>query len=156
MSGEAAYQVISVAGHTLIDLDNLDKFGQPLLREPYGSLVFSKWMRSLYHSNPIMGKIPSDTYYKNYTIFLRNLLQKPDSVVKMAVLSDDHDVVLGFSVSREDVLDYVHVHRDYRKIGICKNLMPIGTSTFSHITLTWLIIWQDNDKYKHLKFNPFA
>ncbi len=122
----------------------------------YKALVFSKWLRSLRYGNAIMEKVNQDEYFTNYHKFIENLLSKPDSIVRLAVLSDDHDVVLGFATSREDVLDYIHVHKDQRTQGIAKALMPDGITTFSHITKSAMEIWQKNDKYKHLEFNPFA
>lgn len=124
----------------------------------YNALIYSKWLRSLRFGNPLFKKMESNEYYKNYHLYLENLLKKPDSVVRLAALTDDRDVVLGFAVSREDVLDYVHVHKDYRKIGIGSALFPKSTTTFTHITMTALKIWQENERYKslNLKFNPFA
>jgi hypothetical protein len=124
------------------------------LPEQYKALIFSKWLRSLRFGNPVFKKIESSQYYKNYHLFIEKLLAKPDSIIRLAVLTDDHDVVLGFAISREDVLDYVHVHGDYRRIGISKKLIPEGITVFSHFTLTWGAIWQS--KLKHLKFDPFA
>jgi GNAT superfamily N-acetyltransferase len=124
------------------------------LPEKYTSLIFSRWLRSLRYGNTLFKRITPNDYYKTYHQFIENLLKKPGCIIRLAVLSDDHDVVLGFSVSREDVLDYVHVQADYRKIGIAKKLIPEGVTTFSHITTTALNIWQP--KYKHIKFNPFA
>ncbi len=122
----------------------------------YTALIFSKWLRSLRFGNPMFRKINSSDYYTNYQTYIENLLKKPDSQVRLAVLSDDHDVVLGFSVSREDVLDYIHVHADYRKTGIGTALLPDGINVFTHITLSSLPIWREKEKYKYLKFNPFA
>lgn len=124
------------------------------LPEQYVPMIFSKWLRSLRHGNPLFKKIKSDEYYKYYHAYLENLLGKPDSLVRLAVLSDDHDVVLGFAVSREDVLDYMHVHLDYRKIGVGNKLLPEGITTFTHITFTGMKIWQA--KYPSWNFNPFA
>lgn len=126
------------------------------LPSQYTAMVFSKWLRSLRFGNPVFKAINSDDFYKDYHAYLENLLKKPDSIVRLAVLSDDLDVVLGFSVSREDVLDYIHVHKDQRKMGIAKLLMPTGVTTMTHLTKTAMEIWQTNSKYKHLKFNPFA
>ncbi len=122
----------------------------------YEALVFSRWLRSLRFGNPIFSKVDSKEYYDNYHPFITNLLKKPDATVRLAVLSDDMDVALGFSVVREDVLDYVHVQKDHRKHGIAKKLVPEGITTFTHITNTALQIWQGNEKYRHLKFNTFA
>lgn len=120
----------------------------------YLPLIFSRWLRSLRYGNPLFKRITPNDYYKSYHKFIENLLTKPDCMIRLAVLSDDHDVVLGFSVCREDVLDYIHVQADYRNHGIGKKLVPEGITTFTHLTLTAGSIW--HPKYKHLKFNPFA
>ncbi len=131
-------------------------FSSKELPEKYVAMVYSKWLRSLRFGNPLFKAIDSNVYYNQYHHYIEILLCKPSSVTRLAVLSDDHDVALGFSVSREDVLDFVHVHKDQRKQGIAKKLVPAKTTTFSHITLTAIDIWRKNSKYKHLKFNPFA
>lgn len=122
----------------------------------YTALVYSRWLRSLRFGNPLFRKITSHQYYKHYHIYIEKLLAKPDSLTRLAVLEEDHDVCLGFSVSREDVLDYVHVHTDNRHIGIGTSLVPKGISTFTHITAIAIEIWNSREEYRHLKFNPFA
>jgi GNAT superfamily N-acetyltransferase len=72
--------------------------------------------------------------------------------VRLAVLSDDRDVVLGFSVSREDILDYVHVHKDMRKQGVATSLIPKDIKIITHLTKTALLVWP---KYENITFNPF-
>lgn len=136
----------------------LDIISFPSKKMPkqYESLVYSRWLRSLRYGNPLFKKSNSDQYYKEYHKYLEVLLDKPDSIVRMAVLSDDHDVVIGFSVCREDVIDYIHVHGDHRKCGIGKQLLPPKYTAFTHATLTALKIWQENEKYKKLEFKPFA
>ncbi len=138
------------------DTVSIHKYPAKHLPPQYKSLVFSKWLRSFRFGNPDFEKINSDEYFKHYHLFIENLMNKPDSVIRLAVLTDDRDVVLGFSVSREDVLDYIHVHRDHRKQGIGSMLVPEGTTTFSHITKTATEIWLKVPRYKKLKFNPFA
>jgi hypothetical protein len=122
----------------------------------YISLVFAKWLRSLRFGNPLFKKIDSDAFYKEYHGYLEALLKKPNSVIRLAVLSDDSDVVLGFSVSRESILDYVYVHKDQRKVGIAKILVPKGITTITHITDTALKICEKQLKDRSLLFNPFA
>lgn len=149
-----------------VDLTLINKVPEPTysiisfpaskLPENFVPLVFSKWLRSLRFGNPLFKRVYTKDYYKNYHTYIENLLKKPDSIIRLAVLTDDQDVVLGFSVSREDVLDYIHVHNDYRRIGIARLLMPKDITTFTHITTTWLSIWPGNPNYKHLQFNPFA
>lgn len=126
------------------------------LPEQYMAMIYSKWLRSLRFGNPLFKSMKSDSFYNQYHAYIGILLKKPDSLVKMAVLTDDHDIALGFSVSREDVLDYIYVHKDHRRQGIGKKLYPAGITTMSHTTLTAIQIWRNNPKYIHLEFNPFA
>lgn len=124
------------------------------LPETYKALVFSKWLRSLRYGNPFFHKVDQASYFVNYHLYIEKLLAKPDSLIRLAVLTDNHDVVLGFSVSREVVLDYLHVHNDQRRQGIGTKLIPEGTTTITHLTKDGIAMWQD--KFKHLKFDPFV
>jgi GNAT superfamily N-acetyltransferase len=120
----------------------------------YQALIFSGWLRSLRKGNDLFKVTDSNAYYANYHKYVENLLQKPGSLVKLAVLSDNHDIALGFSVSREDVLDYIFVQPEQRGQKISTLLIPEGITTFTHMTKVWLPIWQY--KYREWKFNPFA
>lgn len=122
----------------------------------YQNMIFSKWLRGLRYGNPLFKNIDADAFFKEYHRYLENLMSKPDSVIRLAVLSDEPDTALGFSVCREDVCDFIHVHKDQRRVGIAKSLFPPNITTMTHITLTAMDIWRRNDKYKHLIFNPFA
>ncbi len=145
------------------------EFKSSELPETYKALVFSKWLRSLRYGSPGFDKIQQDKYFDHYHLYIEMLLKKPDSIIRLAVLTDDNDVVLGFSASREDVLDYVHVHVDQRKQGIAKALIPKNITTTTHQTRVALEILCNNPKYKLIVkdeekdpnriciyFNPFA
>lgn len=120
----------------------------------YTGLVFSKWLRSLRYGNDFFKLIDPDAYYEAYQQYIARILLKPDCLARFAYLSTEPDVVLGFSICRDNILDYVHVHKDFRQLGIGKHLIPAGIDTVTHLTRTGMTIW--NKKYKHWKFNPFA
>ncbi len=124
----------------------------------YINLIYSKWLRSLRFGNDFFKLADSDSYYDAYQNYIKVLLNKPNAMVRLAVLTDEKDVVLGFSVYRgyisNIVLDYVHVHKDHRKLGIGTRLLPHGVSTITHLTRTGLSIW--GSKYGYWSFNPFA
>ena len=123
--------------------------------EGYIANVYSKWLRSLRHGNDYFRLIqPAGSYYTQYRRYIASVLARADCVVHIAVLADDHDVILGFSVSHGNVLDYVHVHKDNRRLGIGTKLIPAGVDTITHLTKTGLTIWAN--KHSHLRFNPFA
>jgi hypothetical protein len=141
--GVASYKILSISGPWT-----------EWVLGPYINLIYSKWLRSFRYGNDYIKLTDSESYYVNYHRYITTLLQKPETTIRLAVLTDDADVVLGFSVSRGNILDYVHVHKDNRRIGIGTKLIPPGIDTFTHCTKTWLSIW--NDKYKDWKFNLFA
>jgi GNAT superfamily N-acetyltransferase len=135
----ASYKVILFAGKDL--------------PKQYQNMVFSKWLRSLRFGNDYFKLIVSQAYYDVYHQYVSALLGREDSSVRLAVLSDDNDVVLGFSVSRGPILDYVHVQRDFRRQGIARALVPQPLLAFTHITKPAMAIWAA--KLKDVVFNPF-
>ena len=119
----------------------------------YINLIYARWLRSLRFGNDYFNLINSKDYYSSYQKQISFLLQQPETTIKLAVLSDDHDVVLGFSISRGDILDYVHVHKDQRRQGIAKSLIPKEIKIITHLTKTALLVWP---KSENITFNPFA
>lgn len=135
-TNEASYSVILFPGKDL--------------PTQYEALVFSKWKRSLKYSNDYFKLIDDQSYYTHYHRYLEMIIAK--AMIRLAVLSDDFDIVLGFSCVRDNVLDYVHVHKDYRRIGIGKSLVPNNIDTITHLTKIGLSIWA---KQKDVVFDPF-
>jgi ribosomal protein S18 acetylase RimI-like enzyme len=120
--------------------------------EQYRSYVLARWKRGLRYGNDYFRLIKPEAFYAAYELYLTNLL--PEATCRFAVLASDHDVCLGYSVTRGSVLDFVHVHKDYRRRGIGKRLVPAGIDTISHLTKTALTIW--GSKYPGWSFNPYA
>jgi GNAT superfamily N-acetyltransferase len=120
----------------------------------YVNMIFSKWLRSLRYGNDYFKLINSDAYFLHYNEFVFRILKNPAAIIRLAVLTDTPDVVLGWSISRGPILDFIHVHKDQRKQGIGTALMPKGISTITHITRIGMSIW--SSKYPELIFNPFA
>lgn len=138
----------SVASYTVVVCSG------PSLAEQYRPMIYSKWLRSLRYGNEFFKRIDQTSYFKSYHKYISQLLADPKTTICLAALSDDRDVVLGFSVSRGTILDYVHVHKDNRNLGIANSLIPKSIDTYSHIT-------KDAEKYLRNKlakwnFNPFA
>lgn len=142
----SSYSIISYAGKDL--------------PTNYQALLFSSWLHTLYSGNAQYRsgleamRLGKAHYYLEYHKYIESLLQKPDCIVKLAVLTEDHDIVLGYSVSREDVLDYVFVQKDQQGQKISNALMPNPMTAFTHTTSMWHPIWQS--KYKECEFKPRA
>lgn len=119
------------------------------------NFVIAHFLRSLRHENDFYRLVDPPAYYEAYGKYITDKLFKdPSCTVRLAVLVDDPDVILGFSLHREDVLDYIFVLRDQRMLGIATKLVPPGITTISHLTKKGLSIW--GSKYGDWKFNPFA
>ncbi len=134
-------------------------FPGPELPKNYEGLVFAQWLHTLRFGNAMFKNMDADAgeaFYNEWHKLIERVLASPNCIVRIAALTDDNDVALGFSVCRDDIIDYVCVHKDHRKMGIGTKLMPPVGSVITHLTSTAMHIWQSNDKYKHLKFNPFA
>ena len=137
----------ALSTYTIISYKGID------LPDSYRNLVFSKWQRSLRYGNDYFKLIDSDAYFTAYQRLITNILSKPETVVKLAVLTEDRDVVFGFSISRDTTLDYIHVHKDTRKQGIATSLYPKNTNTITHLTTIGMAIW--TAKIPNVLFNPF-
>jgi GNAT superfamily N-acetyltransferase len=120
----------------------------------FRNLIYSKWLRSLRYGNDYFKLIDPDAYYRAYQTYITYRLGQIDCVVRLAVLTDEPDVVLGFSLCHGNILEYVHVHKDHRRQGIGTKLVPGYIDTITHVTKIGLSIW--GSKYSHWKFNPFA
>lgn len=125
----------------------------------FRNLVRARWMRSLRYGNDYFRLMVPESFYASYQRYVDAILAKPEAWVRFAVLADDHDVVLGFAALRgllqnDCILDYVHVHKDQRRQGIARRLMPSGVNVITHLTRTGLTIW--GSKCPGWKFDPFA
>jgi len=138
---ESSYTIIRYAGF--------------ILPNRYRNLIRSRWMRSFRHGNHYIGLCDSDSYFEAYSRYIDRILCRL-TIVRFAVLSEDHDVVLGFSIMElgqyGTILHYVHVQKDYRQQGIAKKLVP-PFDTFTHLTKTGMKLW--STKAPKAKFNPF-
>ena len=130
------------------------KFPGTEVPKQYMNWILSRWMRSYRHGNAYLKLASSDSYFAAYDYYIRfGLLNRPSSVVRLAVLNDDKDILLGFSVARGDVLDYVYVQKDFRRLGIARKLIPFEVKTFTHLTRIAMRLW--STKLPKAIFDPF-
>lgn len=96
----------------------------------------------------------AEAYFKVYNAYIETLLHRPFATVKLAVLADNFDVVLGWALMEPNKLHYVHVQKDQRKQGIARELCSQSFDTITHLTNIGLSIWAK--KLPLVKYNPFA
>lgn len=129
------------------------------------AFVYRTWLMGAYHGNrpqkgvkpPIgssldyIGSINQDDFMRSYHRYLENLLGTPGVITCIACLKSDPDVILGFSVFQSDTLHWVFVKKDWRRIGLCNDLLPPNLKTVTGFTRVGEVI----RKRKSLTFNPF-
>lgn len=130
------------------------KFAAIRLPDQYRNMLFSEFLRSLRFGNEYFKLIEAEPYFQVYHAYFSVLLSRPESLVKIAVLTDDPDVALGWSLSEFDKLHYVYVKKDFRRTGIGRALVSEPFTRFSHVTKIALSLW--TSKFPSAKFNPFC
>lgn len=130
------------------------RYSGEVLPFEFRNFVLANWLRSFRRGNDYMKLTDTVSYYAMYQLYIYKILDLPETSVRIASLTDDPDIALGFSVSRGNILDFVFVRKENRKFGIGKSLIPEGINTITHLTRTGMSIW--NNKYPSWKFNLFA
>jgi hypothetical protein len=92
------------------------------------AFLYSTWRNALWYSKKRDPK-DADAFYKDLSQKIATLLKVPGTQVKIACLSDDPDMLLGWSVMNGDLLVFVYVKIDYRRKGIGR-LLTKGFKTF--------------------------
>jgi len=87
----------------------------------------------------------------HYHTVIDYLIKKPNTIVKIACLREDPSVILGYSVYNENALHWVFCKRNWRNIGIAKDLVPSNLNTATHYTKVGRSIMYR----KQWIFNPF-
>lgn len=119
----------------------------------YQNFVKAKWKRSLRHGNDYFKLSDSDSFFRAYERFINHLCARPDCVIRLAVLTEDRDVVLGFSISEGHTLHYVFVQYEQRNKGIARSLVPMRIDVITHLTKAGMNIW--HSKLPDAVFDPF-
>lgn len=98
------------------------------------NFILATWLRGLRFGNDWFGLIDSRTYFETYHNILERLLAAPGVQVRVACMKDDADVIFGYSVYKNDRLDWIFVKSAWRGIGVGKALMPDTITKVSHVT----------------------
>lgn len=96
------------------------------------AFIFSSFLKGNYYGNDWFKAIDKTIFMNRYKQVLTQLLIKRSC--KIACLVEDEDTVVGYSIYAPGVLDYVFVKPIWRRIGIAKDLIPVGINTVTHLT----------------------
>ena len=124
---------------------------RPAVKEDH-PFIYSSWLQSLWAGNETFKLINRALYFKKYHDIVENLITKANSVVLIACLLDDPDIILGFSTSEAGRLHYVFVKENWRNIGLARDL-SCPFNEVSHITRMGAGIFKKHNQ--QVPFNPF-
>ncbi len=125
------------------------------LPSSYRGLVVSRWVRTLKYKNAYFKLIDPKSYWSVYPAYVAKLLERPDVVVTLALLTDDPDVALGYAVHEGTKLHYVHVDKDQRRQGIGSALVEkLEIEKLTHVTEFGISFW--SARLPKAVFDPFA
>lgn len=135
--------------------------------------VFGTWLRGLYYGNSFFRQIEKNEFMQNYSRVIQNVLFKPGVILRVACLRDEEDVICGYSLSEEllqfQILHWIHIKPEWRKLGIAEDLIPEQTNVVTHVvdsmlkaklkedakTKNYLSNYDVKLKDKKLSFKPF-
>lgn len=122
------------------------------MKEADKNFILATFLRGLYYGNYWWNDVPKQIFMDNYKIVAEELLQQ--SMVKVACLKEDSDIILGYSILSTDfqVIHWVFVKSSWRQKGIAKNLLPKYPSAVTHLTKLGLKLLS---KYENTVYNPF-
>jgi hypothetical protein len=133
-----------------VEKENLIAFRPGNLED--ASFIFSTWLKGLRFGNDWYSLIDSKVYFSVYHKVIEGILSKPNVSVKVACLKEDPGVILGYAVYSGTRLDWCHVKKSWRNIGLARDLVPQNITTVSHLTSVGRSILK---KREGVSFNPF-
>lgn len=100
--------------------------------------------------NDLYQQIDPECYEKGQAMVIDHILKKATTTV--ACLKEDKDVLLGYSVTRNETVDWIYIKKLWRELGIAKELLRhIIPKSCSHITER-----ANKFRLKHkIIFNPY-
>jgi hypothetical protein len=120
------------------------------------SFIYSSWLRS-YRNSPQMKTLSNDVYYSNHKRVVESLLK--NSTVKILCSVEDPSHIFGFFSYSNNILHFLYVKYNYRKMGLATHLFSEcgftsdNTLISTHTPTNSLKEYLDS-KY-NIKYNPY-
>lgn len=120
------------------DLQELEVILRPYNKTTDEAYIYSSWQNQSYYS-PVERReqlsdkeerIRRSAFLKTQSTKICDVLKS--SIIRIACLKDSPIVIIGYSVSTQDHLDWIYVKDSYRNKGIGKMLLPKNIKTFTN------------------------
>lgn len=119
------------------------------------NFILATFLRGIYYGDSWFSEIPKDIFMNTYKNVIGNLVNNPTTIIKVACLVEDPNVILGYSVlsAEYSCIEFVYVKSAWRKRGIARSLLPQHPTTVTHLTGLGRVLIK---KFSNVIFNPFA
>ena len=125
------------------------------------AFIVGSWQEGYYHGNDNdkSDEVKRADYFKNYRNTIKHILARKTVSILVACLVDDHDCIIGYSVSEPTLLHWVFVRSSgkysWRKKGIGSDLVAKSIKSFSHSTkLAYSILKNKGNPWEYLPVTP--
>jgi GNAT superfamily N-acetyltransferase len=118
------------------------------MRESDRAYIFDTWKKGLYYGNSWFRAMEKQTFMAAYQFIIEKTLKS--ATVRVACDEEDNDFIVGYIVSRANLLDWIFVRPNWRKFGVARDLIHPGINTCTNITELGLKL-----KPRNWIFNPF-
>lgn len=123
-------------------------------KEEDKNFILATFLRGLYYGDSWFSFIPKQIFMTNYDKVAEALVKGDRTIIKVACLKEDIDVILGYSILSKDYqsIHWVFVKSAWRNKGIARSLLPQYPICATHLTRLGkdLLI-----KFENCVFNPF-
>ncbi len=119
------------------------------------NFILATFLRGLYYGDSWFSLIPKDIFMSNYKHIAENIVNSPYTIIKVACLKEDPNVILGYSILSSDfqTVHWVYCKSAWRKQGIAASLLPKAPSYITHLSELGKTLMP---KLNTAVFNPFA
>ncbi len=115
------------------------------------AFVYSTMLKGLYYSNSFYNEIAKDVFFANYAVVLERLLTK--NVTSVLCLTDEPDVIIGYSIYNESLLHYIYLKPAWRNKKSLTKLLLNDTLITTCTHLTEMVL--DKRLEYNIAFNPW-
>ena len=117
------------------------------------NLIYATWLRSYQSNSHLVRHISRNDFFAGHHDVLDGIFAR-EPIVKLAVMPDDHSVILGWACYEPGTLHYVYVKPSFRRYGVAKALLAEVQHPFTYTHRTDNLTYFD----KHLQgcnYNPY-
>jgi hypothetical protein len=117
------------------------------------NFILATFLRGLYYGDSWFSLIDKNVFMNHYNKIVTQILDSPLNTVSVACLKDDPNTVLGYAIYSQvkSTLHWCFVKKQWRGIGIAKDLVPKDIFAVTHLTKVGVSVI----KKKGWSFNPF-